>query len=65
MNDNRSEWQRRIGVGEPQHRPKLLRSTVETAENGVSKERVEYTDGRVDNFYTIPTAEVVTTCQLG
>jgi hypothetical protein len=57
--DNRSEWQKRMGVGERQPpAPQQLRRTVEITSSGAVKEKIEYIDGRVDNHYTLRTQEV-------
>lgn len=65
MNDPRTEWQKRMGVGERQ--PPLpqgdTRSTSVITDTDCLKETVEHADGRVDNFYTLPTQEVNISCQ--
>ena len=65
MKDNRSEWQKRMGVGEKQPPSRQLKThvTSEVTNSGCIKETVEHADGRVDNFYTLPTQEIG--CQPG
>ena len=58
--DTRTEWQKRMGVGErqpptPQGESK---TTSQITETGCIKEIVEHADGRVDNHYTLPTQEI-------
>lgn len=55
--DQRTEWQKRMGVGERQPPPPQgnTRSKVEPTETGCVKETVEHASGRVDNYYTVPT----------
>lgn len=62
MSDERSDWQKWVGIGERARARKLLRETTEITTTGAIKTKVEYTDGRVDNYYTLPTQEVGT-CQ--
>jgi hypothetical protein len=63
--DNRSEWQKRMGVGERQPpRPQgETRRKTEITDTGCVKETVVHASGRVDNYYTLPTQEVGTKCQ--
>lgn len=59
-----SEWQQHMGVGERQPPPPQsnTRSVVATTDTGCIKETVEHASGRVDNYYTIPTQEVGSSC---
>lgn len=59
--DNRTEWQKRMGVGEKRRGPRAIRQTTETTPTGCIKERIEYDTGRIDNYYTLPTREIHTT----
>jgi hypothetical protein len=60
MEDKRTEWQKRMGVGERQMPPHqaLTNSFTEITGTGCIKETIEHADGRRDNFYTVPTQEV-------
>jgi hypothetical protein len=65
MKDTRSEWQKRMGVGERQPPPPqgMTKTSTETTDTGCVKETVEHADGHMDNHYVIPTLEVG--CQQG
>lgn len=60
MKDTRSPWQQHMGVGERQPPIKQGESRSDTAatETGCIKQTVEHADGRIDNYYTVPTQEI-------